>query len=123
VNNAYQNAKNHGRDPLEVLCSLPLERTRQIHLAGHEPDAEGVLLDRHATPVADAVWDLFGEAVLRVGDVPILIEWDNDIPPLDRVLDEADRARSLRDRALGRRAERRLTSAEDPHRIAAPPPS
>ncbi len=104
VNNAYLNAVNHGQDPLDVLRRLPLERTRQIHLAGHEPDEEGVLLDRHGAPVSDAVWSLFREAIRRVGDVPTLIEWDNDIPALDRVLDEADRARAIQTEELARRA-------------------
>ena len=100
VNNVYLNAKNHGRDPLQTLLALPLERTRQIHLAGHEPDEEGVLLDRHGSPVASEVWELYREAIKRVGDVPTLIEWDNDIPALDRVLDEADRARAIQQQEL-----------------------
>jgi uncharacterized protein (UPF0276 family) len=94
VNNAYVNAVNHGRDPLEMLCALPLERTCQIHLAGHEQDEQGVLLDRHGSAIAEPVWDLFRHAIQRVGEVPVLIEWDNDIPPLERVLAEAHRARA-----------------------------
>ena len=95
VNNAYVNAKNHGVDPLAVLTALPLDRTLQIHLAGHELDDEGLLLDGHGSPVADEVWALFCEAIRRVGEVPVLVEWDNDIPSLDRVLDEAEVARCL----------------------------
>lgn len=30
-----------------------------------------------------------------VGPVPTLLEWDTNIPDLDRVLDEADRAREI----------------------------
>lgn len=102
VNNAYLNAVNHGHDPLRELLSLPLERARQIHLAGHEDDEEGLLLDRHGSPVADPVWALFREAIRRVGPIPTLIEWDNDIPSLDRVLDEADRARAIQSEELSR---------------------
>jgi uncharacterized protein (UPF0276 family) len=94
VNNTYLNARNHGRDPIQVLTDLPLERTRQIHLAGHVED-EGILLDHHGSAVAPAVWDLFREALVRVGPVPVLIEWDQNIPSLDRVLDEADHARAI----------------------------
>lgn len=95
VSNTYLNAVNHGRDPLEVLEALPLDRTRQIHLAGYESDPEGVLLDHHGSPVSQGVWALFQEAIRKVGDVPTLIERDNNIPPLDVVLDEADEARAL----------------------------
>ena len=95
VNNTYLNAVNHGRDPEAVLSELPLERTRQIHLAGYQVEEDGILLDHHGEPVADAVWDLYRLALQKVGPVPTLLEWDNNIPALDRVLDEADRARAI----------------------------
>ena len=104
VNNAYLNALNHGRDPLEVLTELPLERTRQIHLAGHLEE-NGVLLDTHGSAVAPPVWDLFRETIARVGPVPVLIEWDADIPSLDAVLDEADRARAIIEEVTARRTD------------------
>jgi uncharacterized protein (UPF0276 family) len=96
VNNVFVNACNHGYDPVAALEALPLERTRQIHLAGHV--REGVrLLDTHGAGVAPEVWQLLRQALKRTGRVPILLEWDTDIPPLDRVLDEADRARAILD--------------------------
>ncbi len=105
VNNVYQNAVNHGREPIDVLEALPLHRARQIHLAGFEPDEEGVLLDNHGSAVDNAVWDLYRETIARVGDVPTLIEWDNNIPELDVVLDQADRARAIRAEVLGEAAQ------------------
>lgn len=98
VNNVWVNAFNHGYDPRAFLDALPLERVGQVHLAGHEvrPD---VILDTHAAPVADPVWDLYRELLERIGPVSTLIEWDADIPSLDAVLDEADRARALLARA------------------------
>ena len=35
------------------------------------------------------------EALARFGPVPTLIEWDNDVPPLDVLLGEADHAATL----------------------------
>lgn len=95
LNNVYVNARNHGRDPLADLDELPLARTRQIHLAGFTPDLDGILLDSHGSAVADGVWELYRAVIERLGPVPTLIEWDTDIPVLDRVLDEADRARAI----------------------------
>ena len=103
VNNVFVNARNHGRDPLAVLTALPLERTGRIHLAGHV-EREGMLVDNHGRAVCDAVWRLYEEALARVGPVPTLIEWDLDVPALDRVLDEADRARALLERVQVSRA-------------------
>lgn len=115
VNNAYLNAVNHGREPLSVLEELPLERVRHIHLAGHVRDGD-VLLDNHGTKISDPVWALYKQVLRRTGPQPTLIEWDTNIPSLDRVLDEADAARviyqeveqeGLKDSALPRQAELR----------------
>jgi Protein of unknown function (DUF692) len=42
---------------------------------------------------------LYQEALARLGPVPTLIEWDNDVPPLDVLLGEADHAATLLARA------------------------
>jgi len=94
VNNVYVNALNHGLDPAAVLASLPLERTGRIHMAGHV-EREGMLVDNHGAPVIAPVWSLFRQALLRTGPVPVLVEWDLEIPELGRVLDEADKARAI----------------------------
>jgi hypothetical protein len=38
------------------------------------------------------VWEVYRHAVRRLGAVPTLIEWDTDVPPIEVLLDEADRA-------------------------------
>jgi uncharacterized protein (UPF0276 family) len=94
VNNVYVNACNHGYEPRAFVDALPLERVGQIHLAGHERQPD-VLIDTHGAPVCDEVWSLYRYVLERTGPVPTLIEWDQDIPSLEAVLDEADRAREL----------------------------
>jgi uncharacterized protein (UPF0276 family) len=106
VNNLYVNAVNHGTDPIGALDRLPLDRVRQIHLAGFTREGS-LLLDTHSRPVADTVWSLYREVLRRAGPVPTLIEWDQSIPSLDAVLDEADRARAILDEA------RRAIRADD----------
>lgn len=100
VNNVFVNARNHGGDPHDWLHALPLERTMQIHVAGHTTEDDR-LLDNHGAPVVDPVWALLRSALQRVGEVPVLLEWDTQVPALDRVLDEADRAREIYDEVLG----------------------
>jgi uncharacterized protein (UPF0276 family) len=94
LNNLFLNAKNHGGDPFDALDRLPIARVRQVHLAGFTPE-DDLLLDTHSRPVCEPVWALYREVVRRIGPVPTLIEWDQSIPSLDAVLDEADRARSI----------------------------
>lgn len=94
VNNVYVNACNHGYDPRAFVDALPLERVVQLHLAGHERQPD-VLIDTHGAPVCDDVWSLYRYVLERTGPVSTLIEWDQDIPSMDAVLDEADRARAV----------------------------
>jgi len=103
VNNVYVAAYNHGFDAYEFVRSVPHERIVQIHLAGHT-NLGKYIIDTHNGPVIDPVWDLYRETIERTGPVSTLVEWDDDIPPLDVVLQEAERARGVRDEAALRRA-------------------
>ncbi len=84
VNNVFVSAKNHGTDPLSYLEAFPLDRVREVHLGGHDEeldDAGGpLLIDTHASSVADAVWTLYAHLIARTGPIPTLIEWDNNLP-------------------------------------------
>lgn len=93
INNTYVSACNHGFDPADYLAGIPAERVRQIHLAGHTPG--DILIDTHDRPVCDEVWHLFGMASQRLGDVAVMVEWDDALPPLAGLLDELDRARQV----------------------------
>jgi uncharacterized protein (UPF0276 family) len=94
VNNVYVNAVNHGFDGKEFLAALPTRRIRQLHLAGHL-DCGTHLFDNHGAPVADPVWDLYRECVRLHGAVPAIIEWDEEVPSLERVLEESARAAAV----------------------------
>jgi uncharacterized protein len=97
VNNLYINAVNQQLDPLELLKQFPLQHVKQLHLAGHTWQGD-LLLDTHAAPVAAPVWSLYVAVIQRIGRCPTLIEWDQNIPSLDAVLDQADHARELMER-------------------------
>ena len=70
-------------------------RIREIHLAGFE-DKGDYLIDAHNNRVSDPVWVLFAEVIRQLPDIPVLIEWDNDIPALEVLLDESTRAERIR---------------------------
>src|SRR6266481_5044887 len=99
VNNIYVSAHNHGWDAAAYLVALPPAAIGEIHLAGHSvrpmPDGGTLCIDDHGSRVIDEVWALYEEALTRFGPVPTLIEWDNDVPPLDVLLGEADHAGAL----------------------------
>ena len=94
VNNLYVNQVNHGDDLDAYLAALPLDRVREIHLAGYEPK-EGYLLDAHNNRVSAPVWDLYEQVARYLPRIPALIEWDNDIPGFEVLVEEAERAATV----------------------------
>jgi uncharacterized protein (UPF0276 family) len=99
VNNVHVSATNHGFDSRQYLDGAPAKRVRQIHLAGHD-DGGKLLIDTHDRPVAFPVWELYRYAIERFGPVPTLIEWDDKIPALPELLEEAARARRVQESVL-----------------------
>jgi len=98
VNNIYVSAANHGFSADEYLSGLPLDRVRQIHLAGHDPATpeRDIIIDTHDREVADGVWALYAKAMAMLPQpVATMIERDDHIPPLPDLLAELDRARGI----------------------------
>jgi uncharacterized protein len=101
VNNIYVSSCNHGWDPSGYLAALPADAVGEIHLAGHTvrrlDNGCTLRIDDHSARVAADVWTLYEEALARFGPRPTLIEWDNNIPPLAVLLEEAAHADGLLD--------------------------
>ena len=111
VNNVYVNGQNHGFDPRAFIDAMPLDRVRQLHVAGHTLVDE-VIIDTHIGPVIDPVWDLYRYTLQRAGRlIPTLVEWDNELPALGLVLDEVDRARAHAAAALAGAAALRVAGS------------
>ncbi len=98
INNVFVSAHNHGFDAVKYIDSIPAERVFQIHLAGHSTSGQ-MLIDTHDHPVSDKVWALFERAIANLGPVSTLIEWDDQIPSYARLIEEADKARRILERA------------------------
>ncbi len=110
VNNVFVSAANHGFEPYRYLAEFPFAAVGEIHLAGHAVDCDDaglpLLIDAHDSPVREAVWALYLDAVRRLGPAPTLIEWDNDLPAWPTLLDEARRAERAMAAVAGSRTER-----------------
>ena len=94
VNNVYVNARNFGDDAGRFIDQVPSERIVQYHLGGHT-DLGSHVVDTHATAMIDPVLDLFARAVERHGPRPTIVEWDADLPSLDTLLAERERAEAI----------------------------
>ena len=97
VNNIYVNALNEqlaGRcaDPLAACLQwvdcIAAASVGELHLGGYI-NLGDVVIDDHGSRVCADVWQIYRHAQVRFGNVPALIEWDTDVPPLAVLLDEA----------------------------------
>ena len=105
VNNLMVNALNAppGEDrpdaDAEAACrafidALPPGVVGEIHVAGYG-ETDGLVIDDHGSRVRPAVWALCEHALRRFGTLPVLVEWDTDVPALDVLLNEAAHAAQL----------------------------
>ncbi|MCC6523127.1 MAG: DUF692 domain-containing protein [Polyangiaceae bacterium] len=104
VNNVWVNAQNFGFDPHAWLARVDYRRVRAMHVAGHERRPElGLVIDTHGAEAPPMVHELLELAVARSGPVPVVLERDAHVPPLDVLLAEVA--------ALGRAYARGLARA------------
>jgi len=100
VNNVFVSAENLGFSPEGYIAAFPLHAVGEIHLGGHSTEADGLLIDAHDRAVADPVWALFRHVLGRIGPVPSLVEWDNDVPAWPVLFAEAEAAQALLDEVM-----------------------
>ena len=99
VNNIYVNSINHGYDADVFLRSLPAERVRYFHVAGHYEEAADLRVDTHGADVCDPVWALLDKAYEHCGNVPTLLERDFNIPALPELAKELNQIRAAQAQA------------------------
>ena len=108
VNNIYVNEYNLKESAINFIEAMPTERIQEIHLAGFEPCGEYVL-DAHNNPVSTEVWDLYKICCKFHGAVPTLIEWDNDLPEFDVLMQEASKAELIQQNYLMDKVTRKVS--------------
>ena len=99
VNNIMVNALNAGAQDPSASCrafidALPAALVGEIHVAGY-CELDAIVIDDHGSRVRPAVWALCEHALRRLGPLPVLVEWDTDVPAFDLLLSEAAHAASL----------------------------
>ncbi|MCG8602845.1 MAG: DUF692 domain-containing protein [Verrucomicrobiales bacterium] len=96
VTNVFNNAHNHGYDPIEFFDKLPMDRVSQMHLAGGHQREDGRWEDSHSAPVMPEVWPLFDEAVKRSTNLRnVILERDSKLKPFSSVMDDIRKAREI----------------------------
>jgi uncharacterized protein (UPF0276 family) len=95
INNVQVTCSNFEIDPRKYIDQMPLDKVGQVHLAGYT-DMGNYLFDTHAEPVHDAVWDLYRYFLAKKNDIPVMIEWDQDIPEFPVLVAELEKAVQIR---------------------------
>jgi uncharacterized protein len=98
INNLYLSSVNCGLNTHDYIDSLPTGLVGEIHVAGYTIDpeyGEKLLIDSHAEPVSEPVWELLKYALGHLGQVPVLVERDDNLPQWSELLAERNRAQSL----------------------------
>jgi len=104
INNIFVSAQNQGFDPYKYIREIEPEVVGEIHLAGHtvqEINGIEICIDDHGSKVIEEVWRLFSFAIEFIGRrVPILIEWDTDIPELPVLIAEMTKANTMMNKVI-----------------------
>jgi len=104
INNIVVNSINHGYDATEFMLAMPKDRIKYFHIAGHYVEAEDLRIDTHGAAVDNQSWDLLASAYSNFGPVPTLLERDFNFPPIEELLDEVRRIRSMQERPQAEKA-------------------
>jgi uncharacterized protein (UPF0276 family) len=94
LHNLYANARNHGYDPRRWLEAVPIERVRQVHIAGGH-DERGIRIDSHSAVAPPEVWDLLRIVARSAPLEAIVFEWDVAPPEYSVLQAELQRARAI----------------------------
>lgn len=90
VNNVVVSCTNNGACPQAWLNSLTLGHVAQYHLAGHsvQHDSLGapLLIDDHGSAPSAEVLRLYRATLTKTGPLPTLLEWDNELPTWQTLL-------------------------------------
>tara|TARA_B100000287_G_scaffold276432_1_gene260400 strand:+ start:3800 stop:4735 length:936 start_codon:yes stop_codon:yes gene_type:complete len=89
LNNIDVNYKNHQQQTVDgYLTQIDFSRVNYLHVAGHEYDPRfDLYVDTHSRAAEPYIRDKALELQKKYG-LPILLEWDNDVPDIQMINQE-----------------------------------
>lgn len=94
VANLHTNHINRGEEPAAALDELPLDALAYVHVAGGF-ERDGVWHDSHGHPVPQPVLDVLAQLCARTEPPGVLLERDENFPPVSELAGELDSIRSV----------------------------
>jgi uncharacterized protein len=116
LHNLYANAWNFGRDPLELLRAMPLEKVRSVHLSGgcivRDAAGNARLVDDHLHDPPDVVFELLQVVGAQATcGLTVILERDGLFPDFNAVLRQLSLARAALARGRAQQALSRSAAA------------
>ena len=101
VNNIVIQEHNLGRNAEDFLKTIKPAYVKQYHLAGGErlQDTD-FICDTHGTDIPDSVFAFYKKALQIIGLRPTLYERDNNIPPLQDMLEQVIKIRAIQKQSV-----------------------
>lgn len=104
ITNLYLSQNNCAVNSRQYLDHIPGHLVGELHVAGFSADpVEGhrLLIDSHDGAPDEAILDLLDYALKRFGPRPVLLEWDDRVPPLADLLNARQRIHAVLQPYLG----------------------
>lgn len=117
LNNVYVNSVNHQFSAEAYINALPLNKVKEVHLAGYQ-QKDGFLLDCHNHPICEDVWQLYNTLTKKIGPIATLIEWDNDLPTWQVLVKEQQKAQAIMDTHRQSADSHKTSNSELGHAVA-----
>ncbi len=100
INNIAVSAHNLNQSAHDYLHAIPEKYVQQFHLAGYQinqlENGDTIHIDTHGQKIQNDVWSLYDVALQKFGNLPVLLEWDSNIPALPVLLAEAEKINARR---------------------------
>lgn len=100
INNIYVSCKNNEQNYHRYIDEIDHSLVEEIHIAGHSTKQiqdHHLYIDSHDNFVTNEVWNLYRYTIQHCHQVLTLLEWDQKIPPLDILVNEAKKAQRYLD--------------------------
>lgn len=94
LNNIFVNSFNHKFETFDFLAGIPISRVVEIHMAGFS-EREGFYFDTHSNPLYPELIELYKLILEQKKDIPVLYEWDENIPEFSILEDQIKTLKSV----------------------------
>ncbi|MGB3621309.1 MAG: DUF692 domain-containing protein [Ketobacter sp.] len=86
INNVFVNSQNFNFNIEDYLKSLPWDRVKEVHVAGHQAE-ENLLVDTHDRPACSEVKSWLDKVYSQcINKPPVLLEWDSSLPSFEKLI-------------------------------------